>query len=118
MGTQPFASAPKAGVHVVPAGHWYPSVEQLATAQPLRSAPARVGAHVRPFGHARSGPQVFGLQRPVVVSQISTERHEVLVQRAVQIVDGPPVTLVKLQWHGSGTGTQTSSAEQPPSPEH
>jgi hypothetical protein len=115
IGEQPFTSAPAPGVHAVPAGHWYPSVAQLATAQPLTSAPARVGAQVRPFAHAKSAPHIFGLQRPLAVSQLSEVAQEVAVQRAMHIVPGPPP---KLQPHGLLAGTQTVSAVQPPSPEH
>jgi hypothetical protein len=114
-GEQPFTSAPALAEHAVPAGHLYPSVEQLATAQPLTSAPARVGAQVSPLAHAKSGPHIFGLQRPLAVSQLSEVAQEVAVQRAMHIVPGPPA---KLQPHGFDAGTQTWSAPQPASPEH
>ena len=70
---------------------------------------------MNPFVHAKSAPHVFGLQRPLAVSQASKVPHEVVVQREVHIIAGPPG---KLQWHGSAAGTQTWPAEQPPSPEH
>lgn len=115
IGEQPFRSAPAPGEHVVPAGHLYPSVEQLATAQPLTSAPAREGAQVSPFAHAKSGPHIFGLQRPLAVSQLWEVPQEVAVQRAMHMVPGPPA---KLQPHGFDAGTQTWSSLQPASPEH
>jgi hypothetical protein len=116
IGEQPFASVPAPGTQAVPTGHVYPSVEQLATAQPLASAPARVGAQIRPVEHAKSGPHIFGLQRPLAGSQLSEAEQEVAVQRAMQIVPGPPP---RLHSHGPvAAGPQTWSAVQPPSPEH
>jgi hypothetical protein len=52
-----------------------------------------------------------GPQRPLAVSQVWSALHDVLVQRALQAIPGPVHAT-------AGTGKQTWSAVQPPSPEH
>jgi hypothetical protein len=115
VGEHPFWSEAAAAAHAKPARHWKPSVEQLAAAQPFSSAPIRVGAQTNPLLQAKSGPHVLGLQRPLVMSQVSKVAHEVAVQRETHIIPGPAA---KLHRHGPAAGTQTFSGEQPPSPEH
>jgi hypothetical protein len=63
---------------------------QVATAQPLTSAPARSGAQTVPAAHVAPALHDFGLQRPLAASQTSLAPHEVAVQRARHIVPGRP----------------------------
>lgn len=83
MSLQPWASVYEPAAHRYPAGHAYPSVAQLAGAQPCASAAVLVGAHTVAVPQVNPAVHGFGPQWPFV-PQTSSAAHELAVHGSAQ----------------------------------